>query len=613
MKSKNANLLPILLLAALALPYRLIAQGYIYNYAGGGNGAVTDITGTTAQVSLFFENVDTNAQTDHPIPPALLPQNARQALTTPLNKIFDQLWNGTPDNSGKTMQNRATAQAISQIKQSVKTQGFDATNISGGFPNTGSLRALVLVAEPRAPTGMRGPTLVLSYWLPGANFTFNAGPANVALWRVTFDTELLILIDFENWGPTPNWFSPRAAVTLQDANISAANTAAGIEEGAIAFKNFVSFNAPTLGGVFEAGEGQIDSTGGAPPNLGQLTTLINGMSGAAVPQGFMSCVPIINPNTRTLTLRLVHPVDPAPVLVTDSTLNSLSFLHPTLATSQNQVKAGTQLTVYGSYFPANQDTQIGLDWNDVTSGRPAYSTINWGFSGQAPQSIQVNRQASNNTVFNGNRYVMTNLNGGAAYQFQVRECDTWTCSGWSNVLNLTTQPTNVVDILLDYTPTPPGSSQIVGNATLAGSSFSSVVTIPPEATPGIHRLWAQLAGASLAETTLTVLAPSEALAPSLVVINPTTNQVMQNPGVVETYPFTVRGENFIPGNYRFYIDNTSGQQLGVTWLAASSGGKLTMVLTWPRGVYGSHNVIAYNFYKRQTEASVSVMGTMLPH
>ncbi|MEI4884089.1 hypothetical protein, partial [Klebsiella pneumoniae] len=89
-------------------------------------------------------------------------------------------------------------------------------------------------------------------------------------------------------------------------------------------------------------------------------------------------------------------------------------------------------------------------------GTPVYSTINWGLSGQAAQSIQVNRQASNNAVFFGNRYVVTNLNGGATYQFQVRECDVWTCSGWSNVLNLTTQPTNVVNILLDYTPTPPG-------------------------------------------------------------------------------------------------------------------------------------------------------------
>jgi len=608
MKSRAARLVSIFAFVVLTFPVRLVAQGgYIYNYAGNGR-VVTDITGSPAQISLFFENKGANSQSDHPLPITMLPQNAQQFLTTPLNRIFDQLWSGALDANGKTMRDRATDKAIAQIQKAAKKKGYDASNISGSIPATGSMRAIALRANPSGLAGARGPTLILSYWLQGADFTFNTGVADVATWRVTFDAELMIIIDFEYWGVFPNWLSPRATATAADANISAANVAAAAAE---AWDSFTSFISDEPIAVFQAAEGSVDSTGTQPPDLGQLTSLLNSVSSVAVQAGFLSCVPIVDPNSRTAKLQLVHPIDPAPVLVSDSTLAGHSFLHPMLATGQSQVRAGAQFTAYGSYFPANLDTQIGLNWNDATTGRPLSSDIMWGINGQTQPTISVSRQASQNAIYNNNRYVATNLSPGANYQFQVRECDMFTCTGWSNLLNITSQPTNRVDLLLDYpSKDTPGLSHVVGSATLGASSFSSTITVPAEVPPGVHRLWAQLAGTNVAETSITVLAPNQNLQPTLQVIDPATNVVWQNPGIQETYPFTLRGENFAPGRYLFYIDNTSGQELGVIFVGAN--GKFTATLKWPRGVYGIHSVIAYDQFRRRTEASVSLNASKLP-
>jgi hypothetical protein len=108
-----------------------------------------------------------------------------------------------------------------------------------------------------------------------------------------------------------------------------------------------------------------------------------------------------------------------------------------------------------------------------------------------------------------------------------------------------------------------------------------------------------------------VQSTSVPLRPTFVVINPLTNVVEQNPGVQEAYPFTVRGENLAAGHYGFYIVNRNGQQLGTTFVG--SNGNFISTLKWPRGVYGSHQVIAYDTDKGQIVTALTINGFILPH
>ncbi len=556
-------------------------DGYIYNYTTAGN-PVVDITGTSLQLLINFRDKNANAPSDHaPGSVGVLAFGALQvAARTPLSETFDQLWGVNKDSTGRTMQQRAVAQVI----QEVQSQG--GSNVSGSFPSTGALRSLVLAKGP----------VFLSYWLASASFKFSKGPLG-ADWNLTFDTELFVTIDTQNW-PT---ISPKASVTVTNANISAANVGATVDESVQAVGNFLS-SQPLA--IFQGQEGDVDSSAAPPPDLSALTTFFTTLSSTAIPLGFLTLNPFIDSGAKTLNLRLVHAVDPAPVVLNDATAHGPSLFNPMLQINQTEVTPGQQVQVIGSYFPSNAATGLRIDWNDTSSGTLAESDIDSGpANGQTNVATESRHPNDNNNFF-----IATGLKPNTAYKFRVRDCDQLTCSDWSNWLTITTQGTNQVNLLL----TAGGKTQTIGTATLASSgAFSVTVTIPANAALGVNHLSAELGGAELTSVNITVVATSQAAKPTLAVIDPNTNAVLQTPIVESTRKVSLQGRNFAPGSVPLYVDSKSGPQLGTATAAAN--GTFNANFVWPTVQTGSHLIVAYTTVNGQpAQATAGVYSEALP-
>src|SRR5580704_167850 len=195
----------------------------IYSYGS----PVVDVSGYSMKIVANYRDKSSTAAADHSAADAspslangISAIGLEVATIGPLSKIFDTLWNGTKDKNGKTMRVRATTQAVQQILSN------GGSSVTGSFPETGTLLAL---AEP---TG----GFILSYWLPNAQFHFSK-EALGADWNLTFDTELFISIALQNW---PNVPAPVGSVNLSDANISAANFGAQLDEGLDQISTFFS-------------------------------------------------------------------------------------------------------------------------------------------------------------------------------------------------------------------------------------------------------------------------------------------------------------------------------------------------------------------------------------
>jgi hypothetical protein len=262
----------------------------------------------------------------------------------PLSNIFDALWSGTKDKSGKTMRDRATAQAMQQI------QSGGGSSITGSFPATGTLLAL---AQPPG-----GPFL-LSYWLPNAQFHFSK-EALGADWNLTFDTELFSSISLQDW---PNVPTPMGNINLSDANISAANFGADLDEGLDQIATFFSTSNSGIdgGNIFAIDEGTVDSTTTPPIDFPSLWKLINALAGQSYPVGFLKCAVFLGATAAdtpsgtpvpTFNIRLIHPIDAGPKLVNTAVKSGLQLVSPAIAVSPTQVAAGGKLAVTGHSFPA---------------------------------------------------------------------------------------------------------------------------------------------------------------------------------------------------------------------------------------------------------------------
>jgi hypothetical protein len=548
-----------------------------------------NITGKPLRILLNFRDKNAAAVTDHSIPLTLLPPNVRALLQTPISQMIDTFWSGTKDSNGKTMRDRALAQTVAQIQAGARSAGQTATGITGTFPLTGTLSA-------EAQHGSSGPnaqTLVLLvYSMPGDNFEFNTG---LAAWRVSFDMALSIYmtVPFDQ----PNPITAKGELNISNANISAANAAAALEEALATVGNFL-MERPIA--IFQGAEGQIDqNTGLFLGQLGTLLTQLNGPLAATVDQGFLKLSADVD--GTGLFLRLIHLVDQAPV-VTDATKPSVPTLQPpVLVTNQTQIAAGGQLTATGNYFTPAQATALHLQWNDTTSGTITESDIQWTGGGQT-QNASIPRRSFDN----GNNYAVTGVSPNTSYQVRVRDCDQLTCSDWSAPLSITTTGTDEVDIRL-FTG---ANSVLLAKTTLAtNGTFSVPITIPPGTPAGAHILRATVGGQT-ADTTITVFGAGQTVHPILEVINTDTGAVMPPPTrVVATYKVDLRGEGYAPGQVNLATD--SGQQLGTA--TAGPNGIFSTTIVWPRGVTGNHQIVGSEVVSGSTvKAIVAVFAEALP-
>jgi hypothetical protein len=566
--------------------------GYIDNYASPGN-PVIDITGTPLGILLnFVPKGSASPQTVSALPfvstldlpPALLAQ-----LQTPLSQIGDQVWSQDTDANGKTMRDRTTATIISDVSAAVSMRGagYSAYNISANLPTTGILRSLIIGGDPPSPI----QTIFLSYELLGISVSFTSttpytgGLIPDPTYNVTFDVELLMIIITP---AEPGPFSLSSSVNVENANISASNVIAAVGDAVATFVNFIT-EQPT--NLFQAGEGQIDSSGGqVAVDPGPFSALLAQLSAgwlAAVPFGFVQFHAFINPNSRTLNFQLTHPVDPAPVPVNAAVPAYPTLAQPILGTSTSCVEPGGSLTVTGTNFPIGQANALYVGWTDTTSGNVTESDINWGRAGGPLTAVIIPRNGSDGR----NSLALTNLVANSPYVFAVRDQDLLTETPFTEPpVTITTQATDIANILLQY-----GATQwAVGNGQLTSTGvFSASVNIPTGLTPGTYQLAAFLNGTEIAKTSISV---SAACQTRIELINPETETLSS--GAIVTYPVTVRGDGFEAGTVDLYIDGPSGTQLGS--VVISSGTSFQATFIWPLTAAGTHELVAQETVGGQT-------------
>jgi hypothetical protein len=437
--------------------------------------------------------------------------------------------------------------------------------------------------------------LLLSYFLP-SNVSFKStlpGPQGSGLdprFTVSFDMDFHV---FSLIPEQPCALALQGQFVIANANIDSHNASA----------DFVKTVVP---GAFRDAESRIN--GVQSTKVDRFASLLDGLANScdqARAMGFTRFAAFVDPASRTVGFRLTHAVDAAPRVETDAAARGPSLFPPALGASQAQVRAGAQLGITGSHFPTVPASQIKIGWNDTTDeAGVTQSDIAWGPAGGPAQTVHKPRR----TYDNGNTFTAANLTPNTSYQFRVRNCDAVACSAWSNVLEVRTQGSDQVQLLLDYNST----STVVGNAVLGGDGgFSTTITVPAAAPAGAHQLWARFAGDKVATTTITLLDVSQNPQARLVFADPNVpGGTLATIRIVETYPLTLRGEGFKPGPVSVYIDGHNGKELGAA--TADANGMFMAMFTWPRGIYGAHNVIAYEISGGQTtQASASVSAEQL--
>jgi len=533
---------------------------------------VKDITGFKLQLLLNFRAKTSSGKVDHPPgAPGIGPIWTFSGLeSTPLSQLFDQLWSGTKDKNGNTMHDHA----LETVRREIAQQG--ATDVTGTMPKTGSLRAFTV------PDTL----LLLSYWLPKANFGFHKGPLGAA-WSLTFNVELFISVGLQTW-PTP---VVMGHVNVLDANISSANVGAAIDDALKTIANFVSEQPLAL---FQVQEGQIDSKSPPAPDLGPLTKFLNEIGKAGVPLGFLKATASVDSKGSTLDLRMFHAVDPAPKLV-DSLKNDEPHLQsPMITADLVQVAAGGNVTVNGLHFPLARADAFYVGWNDTVTGDITESHIRWSTGGKPDRHAKVSRKP-----FDGkNSYTATGLLSETTYQVQVRDADDLTYTDWSDPVTIKTGKSDTVHLSLAN-----GATAELGTVTRDTSGrFVATVKVPVGTTAGKHTITAS-DGSSSPSTTIEVLGPGQTAQPVLVAISSENGGVSSAPvSVMPGATLKLRGEGFQAGTVDLSIQ--SGASLGQA--TAGADGTFTAKVHLPERIGAMTLVASETLGSMNTQATLAV-------
>jgi hypothetical protein len=453
---------------------------------------------------------------------------------------------------------------VEQAVNELKAKGAD--RINGGFPTTGTLQGAdgpgFFVVDGSEVKG----NLFLTYALQGASFSFHIG---LTAWRLSFDTALELLIN------VPDQPGPLRAIGLsavKNAKVSPDNFAATVATFAV--DTFL----PSLNLLGNA-ENSIDGSKGLP--VDQLNTSLNQLTPvfqSALEQGFVHLRAVVD--GAGLTLRLIHPIDAAPVVIDEASLPS--FHGQVLVVSQSQTRPGGQLVATGTGFTPAHAASLHLKWNDTTSGRISGSDIQLTPSHGTTQNVHLSRLPSDNA----NNFVASGLVPDTTYEVRVRDCDALTCTDWSAPLTTKTTTSDQVALTLQSAT----GAVDVGHTTLGlDGTFSLPVNIPAAATAGPYLLHATVGGES-AVASLQVIGSNQVAHPLLSVLSSSTGEPSQTQvaGVIEQEKVTVRGEDFPLGLVQLAVE--TGQPLGAA--TASASGLFTTTFIWPVNVVGSHKIVA---------------------
>src|SRR5579871_4505116 len=572
---------------AIVLTAALLAGAGLPGPIAHADPSYTTIDGKALGVDIRYPDSTSGKMDQEAIPSFLLP-----SLTTPLNQQFDQIWNGTTDNNGETMRDRTCDAAEQQVKSIVANEGQSAYDIMCALAPTGTLRAMVQPAS-------EGPLLSLSYWLPDnqvsfiatqpdcggtvvAIFTLGAscvatGLLNDPEFTVSFDGELLITMTVP---ATPCTLTPHAVARVHNASINAEDLTANIA------KDFEPSG-------FAQGVEDLDSTA-RPISLAPLQSALDKMATtcttAANDYGFSQFDAVVTA-ANGLVFRLTHPEDKAPTLGDASAPHPAvpELTSPSLGVSAPEVKAGGQLTLIGGSFTSPQPTTIQVGWDDTLAGTVTESDLEWGPKGGPPQPVTIPRAPYDHA----NSWSATGLDASTMYAFRVRDCELVEsllriCTPYSAPLDVKTAAagSNAVDFYLDGTA---AANRIAGSTVQPDGTFATPVTIAAATPAGAHTLYAQVPGSGeQASVGITVVGATASLAPSIEVVDPTTDTVETVVG--QGNSFTVLGAGFTPGTVTLTLGTATGQVLGTA--KAGSDGTFKRSFKLPQTVTGTPTIVA---------------------
>jgi hypothetical protein len=284
---------------------------------------------------------------------------------------------------------------------------------------------------------------------------------------------------------------------------------------------------------------------------------------------------------HALQFRLTYPAPAKPTLKNGAaTLNKgIHLTPPSIGTGGQQVKPGVPFLVSGSNFLLAYTDELDIGWDKTVAGI-AKSQLQWGPKGGTMQTVSVDVDG----------YKAASLKPSTAYQFRVQECDTITCSPWSDWFDTSTESSGsgTVRLWLDD-----NAAQSIGTAPL-GPDGGVVIkaTIPAGTAPGIHTLNAGTKGTTPDASAQITVAGGSGVAATIAVMNTMTHTAYAPPiNLLDPSTFTLRGDGFTPGTtVTLHLDSAAGTKLGTA--VPNSAGIFLGSFDLPSTSTGSHQLVA---------------------
>jgi len=264
---------------------------------------------------------------------------------------------------------------------------------------------------------------------------------------------------------------------------------------------------------------------------------------------------------------------------------------PSIGTGGQQVKPGVPFLVSGSNFQLAYTNELDISWDKTVFGI-AKSQLQWGPKGGTMQPV---------TIAAVDGYKATSLKPATAYQFRVQECDTITCSPWSDVFETSTESggSGTVKLWLDDDTAHP-----IGTAPLgAGGGVVITATIPAGTAAGTHTLNAATTGNTPEASAQITVAGGSGVGATIAVMTMTTHTAYAPPLPPFSYPNTLslRGDGFAPGvTVTVYLDTPTGPQLGTA--VPNAAGIFLGNIKLPSTTPGSHQLLAVQGTIQASEA-----------
>lgn len=534
------------------------------------SGSVTDITGKTLQLVLNFADSGSSVAADHSaseLPQLALVLGAIPLLSAPLSATFDNQWSGVPDASGKTARDRAS----DQFRAIIQHADGGAANIEIALPSNGTLHAF----------GSGGGPLYVSHQLSGCSVSFRHGIVlgiSVTL-KATFGLESLIEVPFQTW---PD-ITPVVKVKPYDVHLDV-DAPVPLDLQVLVDTLAAQFVAANLDGVL--------SSTGPGGDAGPLKDGLQKLTAFGAPAGINRASAVTDSGEHSLTLRLFHPVDPAPTLSNRD--GGPSLFHPVLQADKAEVRQGEQLTLIGNAFPPNRMTQLLVGWDDTVTGNIVRSEIEMSVANAPAQRITIPRQLRDNQ----NTFRPTGLPAATSVRLRVRDCDALTCTAFSNAIEMRTDSGASVQLDIETG----GIGVGLPNAAIVDSNgnFTATVTIPSTTSPGRHTILATVGNAN-ASTSVVVQPSVGPRQPQLHRIDPGSGAIVST-GITVGENVTVRGDEFQPGPVQLHLDTSQGRALGSA--IADNGGGFRLTFNWPHDQIGQHNIFAV-----QNEGGITVQAS----